>query len=231
MKRNKSTTIIDVGGRHTKFKLALAAIIIIIIGTLYSLHIIPHRSYTNADFGIEPYLSTNDQDHDGIDDQTDILQSARDYLTTRPKYASKYYSTGYPDDEYGVCTDVIAQALLGAGYDLMTLVAQDVKAHPDKYDIDTPDQNIDFRRVKNLAIFFQNHAQSLATNINQINEWQGGDIVIFKDHIGIISDRRNHNGVPFLIHHYSPLQVTYEEDTLPWYQTEIIGHYRVTQPL
>lgn len=49
----------------------------------------------------------------GVDDQTDILNSTREYIATKPKYKSKYYNSGYSDDEYGVCTDVIAFALLG----------------------------------------------------------------------------------------------------------------------
>ena len=43
-----------------------------------------------------------DKDGDGIDDQADILQSALDYIAAKPKYKSKYYQTGYPDDGYGV---------------------------------------------------------------------------------------------------------------------------------
>ena len=50
-------------------------------------------------------------DNDGIDDQTDILNNVREYIKTKPKYKSKYYGTGYPDDEYGVCTDVVANGL------------------------------------------------------------------------------------------------------------------------
>ena len=33
--------------------------------------------------------------------QTDILNNANNYIKTNPKYKSKYYNTGYPDDEYG----------------------------------------------------------------------------------------------------------------------------------
>lgn len=71
-------------------------------------NVIPHRQYINADFGVETYKSLVDKDEDGIDDQTDFLQSVRRYIVTKPKYKSKYYRTGYPDDEFGVCTDVIA---------------------------------------------------------------------------------------------------------------------------
>lgn len=205
--------------------IALTISIGIVIGLLYSFNIIPHRRYSNADFHIPDYKSPNDRDADGIDDQTDILQSARAYLATKPKYRSKYYATGYPDDEYGVCTDVVAQALKGAGYDLMKLVATDIREHPEAYSVATPDPNIDFRRVQNLQVYFDRHAQRLSPNLNDIYEWQGGDIVIYQDHIGIVSDHRNRQGVPFLIHHYSPLQVSYEEDALG--SQKILGHYRI----
>ena len=62
--------------------------------------------------------SAVDRDGDGIDDQADILAGALAYVATEPQYKSKYYEGGYPDDGYGVCTDVVAQALLAAGYDL-----------------------------------------------------------------------------------------------------------------
>ena len=53
------------------------AIIVLVIYMLYIFNIIPHKKYTNADFGIEDYISTVDKDGDGIDDQTDILQNVR----------------------------------------------------------------------------------------------------------------------------------------------------------
>ncbi len=215
--------------KHISLILAFTALIIIILGLFYGLNIIPHRAYSDADFGIEPYLSQVDQDGDGLDDQTDILVSARGYLATNPVYQSRYYAGGYPDDGYGVCTDVVAQALMGAGYDLMELVDQDIHDSPESYDVDIPDKNIDFRRVENLQVYFRRHAQILSTNPRQFTEWHGGDIVVFRDHIGIVSDHRNKNGVPFLIHHYSPLQATYEEDVLESYSAEdIIGHYRIS---
>ncbi len=203
-----------------------ASIAVIIIGVLYSLGVLPRRQYSDADFHIATYHSLVDQDADGLDDQTDILQSARAYLATKPKYQSKYYPGGYPDDGHGVCTDVVAQGLRGAGYDFMELVDRDIREHPQAYAVDTRDPNIDFRRVQNLQTYFARHAQALTTNLSDISAWQGGDIVVFDGHIGIVSDRRNQRGVPYLIHHYSPLQVNYEEDALGNY--EIIGHYRIS---
>ena len=202
-------------------------IFLLLILTLYIFNYIPHKIYTNEDFNIKTYISSIDNDNDGIDDQTDILNNARDYISRKPKYKSKYYSTGYPNDNYGVCTDVVAYSLKNAGYDLMELVNNDINDNKDKYNIKTIDKNIDFRRVVNLKVYFDNHAISLTTDINKIADWQGGDIVVFKKHIGIVSDKRNKNGIPFIIHHANPFQRSYEEDILE-NRTDIIGHYRIS---
>lgn len=172
--------------------------------------------------------STVDKDGDGIDDQTDILQETITYLSTNPRYESRYYPNGYPDDEYGVCTDVVAFSLLHAGYDLKTLVADDVAKHPQDYDIAQPDANIDFRRVRNLKVFFAHYAIPKATDFADIYEWQGGDIVIFEDHIGMVSDRRNAHGIPYVLHNGSPTQRGYEQDILENRQ-DIVAHYRMSE--
>ena len=183
--------------------------------------------YHNTDFSITTYISSVDYDKDGIDDETDILNGAKEYIKTKPKYKSKYYQGGYPTDQYGVCTDVVANALKSAGYDLRSLVDEDIHSEKDAYDIDVIDNNIDFRRVKNLAIYFKRHAISLTVDIHKIEDWQGGDIIIFKKHIGIISDKRNKLGIPYVIHHERVYQSSYEEDILE-HRNDIIGHYRIS---
>lgn len=209
------------------FGLIMIIISIIIWYILYSFNYIPHKKYTNEDFNIKTYISEVDKDGDGIDDQTDILNNVKKYIATNPKYKSKYYGSGYPDDEYGVCTDVVAFGLKDAGYDIMELLNENVKANRELYDIDVVDKNIDFRRVENLKVYFDNTAISLTTDVNQIEEWQGGDIVVFKNHIGIISDNRNKNGITFVIHHANPYQKYYEEDILE-NRNDIVGHYRIS---
>ncbi len=199
----------------------------IIIYLLYIFNYIPHKMYSNKYFNIKTYTSSVDKNNNGIDDQTDILNNVREYIATNPKYKSKYYATGYPDDEYGVCTDVVAFGLKGAGYDLMELVNEDIKNNRNNYNIDAIDKNIDFRRVQNLKVYFENNAISLTTDIYDIESWQGGDIVIFQNHIGIVSNNRNKNGVAFIIHHANPFQKYYEEDILES-RDDIIGHYRVS---
>ena len=205
----------------------LIVLIIVVLYALYRFNYIPHKKYTNEDFNIKTYISKTDKDNDGIDDQTDILNNVRNYIKTNPKYKSKYYATGYPNDEYGVCTDVVAFGLKGAGYDLMNLVNEHIKSNRNLYDIDVIDKNIDFRRVQNLKVYLDNNAIVLTKDINKIKEWQGGDIVVFKNHIGIVSDKKNKKGISFIIHHANPYQRYYEEDILE-YRNDIIGHYRIS---
>lgn len=175
---------------------------------------------------IDRLVSLIDQDGDGLDDQTDILNGAIRYTNSQPKYQSKYYAGGYPDDGYGVCTDLVAAALKEAGYDLRELVNEDIRNNSVIYEIDYPDKDIDYRRVRNLRIFFDRNATELTTDIYQIDQWQGGDIVVFSNHIGIVSDRRNSKGIPYVIHHASPWQRRYEQDILEG-RTDLVGHYRM----
>lgn len=206
--------------------LLLAVLCGIVVNILYRYNYIPHKKYSNEDFDIVTYISPNDADGDGIDDQSDILASALAYLATEPEYMSKYYASGYPDDGYGVCTDVVAFAMREAGYDLMQLVQDDIYANFDDYNIEKPDENIDFRRVRNLLVYFENTAQALTTDTSKISEWQAGDIVIWDGHIGLISNHRNRRGVPFVLHNGSPYQSSYEQDILETHG-EIIAHFRV----
>ena len=66
---------------------------------------------------------------------------------------------------------------------------------------------------------------ALTNDLKDIEEWQGGDIVVFEKHIGVISDKRNDKGVPYLIHH-TDVQSDYEEDILET-RNDIVAHYRI----
>lgn len=67
----------------------------------------------------------------------------------------------------------------------------------------------------------------LTLDIYDLDKWQGGDIVVFKKHIGIISNYRNKKGITFVIHHAYPHQPYYEEDILEK-RNDLIGHYRIS---
>ena len=89
--------------------------------------------------------------------------------------------------------------------------------------------NIDFRRVVNLRVF-EEYALSLTLDTDKIKEWQPGDIVIFGNdkHIGIVSDKRNSQGQPYIIHNGG--QPKREEDYFKrgevTEQGRVTGHYR-----
>ncbi len=215
-----------------KKKLIIMGLVLLFLITLiggYCLldyyNILPKKYYDGSDFKIVYNYSGNDYDNDGIDDYIEMLNGARKFVSTKPKYKSEYYDGGYPPDGVGVCTDVVASAFLEAGYDLRELVDSDIRNNRSSYShISVVDKNIDYRRVRNLKIFFERNAISLTTDINDIDEWQGGDIVIFPKHIAIVSDRRNKKGITYIIHHGG--QPIYEEDALRRYEGKVIGHYR-----
>lgn len=198
-----------------------ALCILIVIAALLIIKLIPSKAYTAEDLGLTELSSTIDADGDGIDDWHDIMLGARSYIETDPSYKSRYYEGGYPDDGYGVCTDVIWKGFAAAGYDLKSLVDSHIAENPELYP-DEADPNIDFRRVKNLSIFFEHNAQSLTTSTDDPESWQPGDIVVYENHIALCSDKRNKNGLPFIIHH-GPLGAR-EADELE--SKDIIGHYR-----
>lgn len=186
--------------------------------------------YTAEDFNIERIYSKKDYNQNGVDDYTDILLGARQDAINHPTYKSEYYKGGYPPENEGVCTDVIWRAFQNAGYDLKSMIDEDIKINTKDYPAvnGKPDPNIDFRRVRNLKVYFKKICDTLTNDVKEISEWQPGDIVIFgSSHIGIISDKRNKQGIPYLIHNAAqPLR---EEDTLELWdnQTKITAHYRL----
>ena len=162
----------------------------------------------------------------GMDDYADFLTGARLDVANSPRYDGSFYTAGgYPPDDIGVCTDVIWRAFKHAGYSLKDMVDRDIKQNPDAYPRvgGNPDPNIDFRRVKNLTPYFERHALSLTLDMTEIEQWNAGDIVIYKnpDHIAIVSDKRNADGVPYIVHTAGHPE---EADRLNF--SEIIGHYR-----
>ena len=147
-------------------------------------------------------------------------------------YCLLSYPNGDPPAGQGACTDVVVRSLRGGGYDLQTLVHEDMTRHWDQYPhrwgLPGPDPNIDQRRVPNLARFFQRHGQTLpvAVTPQTLPTWQPGDVVTWRmpgggDHCGIVSDRRDLMGTPLVIHN---LGRAAEQDVLTSWT--ISGHDR-----
>lgn len=207
------------------FSLLLILISVTSIYFLNFYNILPKKYYTAEDFNIETVKSQTDFNGNGVDDYTDILLGARKDAENHPKYDSAYIAGGYPPDDIGVCSDVVWRAFKNAGYSLRDMVDNDIRRRPEAYtEIKKPDIDIDFRRVRNLKVFFDKYAEKLTTDISKISEWQAGDIVIFNNdkHIGIVSDKRNSKGVTWIIHNGG--QPQREEDYLK--RAVVTSHYR-----
>ncbi len=210
-----------------KRNLAFGAGILLCIGLAAARYcnLLPRRSYTAQDFGIETVHSPVDWNENGADDYADFLTGARKDAQNHPKYDGSYYEGGFPPDGIGVCSDVVWRAFREAGYNLREMIDRDIAARPEAYPgVEKRDSNIDFRRVVNLRVFFDTYAIPLTNDTSEIAQWQPGDVVIFGQdkHIGIVSDKRNRAGQPYVIHNGG--QHNREEDYLN--RGEVTGHYR-----
>ena len=219
--------------RRKKRKKALLAgalaVAVAACGSLYFLsEWIHHKSwFSGEDFGIERITSPMDYNGNGTDDYTDILLGARADAENRPRYDGSYYAGGYPPEDIGVCTDVVWRGFRQAGYSLKDMVNEDIRRRPEAYpQISTPDPNIDFRRVSTLMVFFSTYGEELTTDRQQIDQWQPGDIIFFngEEHVGIVSDRRNEEGQPYIIHNGG--QWRREEDYLRYSSQQVSAHFR-----
>jgi len=215
-----------------KLLFILPPVILLLICSM-GLGLVPGPALGAEAWGIDRVVSPQDADGDGTDDFTDIMLGARAEALNMPTYRSAYYDGGYPPDNEGVCADVIWRAFRDAGYDLKAMIDKDIAENNDEYPSASPrDPNIDFRRVRNLIVFFERHAESLTTDIFRVSQWQPGDIVVFGErytHIGIVSDKRSIFGIPYLIHNAG--QENRDENALfRWdLSTKIVGHYRWNQ--
>lgn len=193
---------------------------------------LPKKTYSASDFNIS-VVTTIDCNQNGMDDYQDIVLGARKDAENHVKYKSAYYAGGYPPDNEGVCTDMVWRAFKEAGYDFKSMIDNDIQlAKNEYYALDkVPDPNIDFRRVGNLKVYFERNEEVLTTDIKDIASFQPGDIVIFGNdkHVGIVSDKRNKKGIPYLLHNAG--QWNREEDTLEkWVKKYgLTGHYRLKQ--
>jgi hypothetical protein len=191
---------------------------------------------------------TSDADDDGINDQKDIMQGAKDQLkeparTIRVEEGeNNYFKDGDPPKDLAISADIIARAFSEAGFSLRELVYEDISNNFDQYPIKELwsrsfcDPNIDYRRIQNLEVFFERDAKDMGIFFNaldesNLNSWLPGDLVFFdmnrdgfSDNAGIISNNTTRDGVPKIIYNYIDPGYTVEKDILK--EEVITGHYR-----
>ncbi|WP_394695443.1 DUF1287 domain-containing protein [Pseudoxanthomonas japonensis] len=164
-----------------------------------------------------------------------LVAAARAQVGVVRLYDPSYFSLSYPGGDVpsdrGVCTDVVIRALRTQGLDLQQAIHDDMRLHFDGYPklwgLSRPDRNIDHRRVPNQMRWFERNGwhQSIGSSAD---DFSPGDIVAWKLtgsgllHIGIVSDRRSHDGTPLILHNINA--GTQEDDLL--FRHAIIGHYR-----
>jgi len=99
--------------------------------------------------------------------------------------------------------ELLSKSFKYAGYDIISLIGEDTS-------------------IKGINKYFAKNTYSLTNNIKVINKFNYGDIIIYDEGLGIVSDRRNKEGITFLI--YIKNNIVVEEDIMP--KLKILGHYR-----
>lgn len=164
-----------------------------------------------------------------------LIQGARGQVGVTVGYDPAYVRIPYPGGdvprETGVCTDVVIRAFRTVGIDLQRTVHEDMRrgfaAYPQLWGRDSPDPNIDHRRVPNLMTYFRRAGKAVPISRTPA-DYRPGDVVAWDlgrglRHIGVVSDRRSaRSGRPLIVHNIGA--GAREEDVL--FAWRIIGHYR-----
>lgn len=177
--------------------------------------------------------AARDHDGDGIPDALDVLIGAKKTVANADSYtaaAREYIAMPYPMGDVprtiGVCTDVVIRAVRNAGIDLQKELHEDIRRARKAYPMvkGMGDANIDQRRVGTLLPYFQRHFESHTAKLDDpADPLRPGDIILMDtfpnrpgpDHIGILSDRLDEQGLPLVINNWTDGYVTQEMDLLP----------------
>lgn len=152
-------------------------------------------------------------------------------VTYDPGYFVIPYPNGDVPPDKGVCCDMVIRSLRKLGIDLQKEVHEDMVSnfpkYPQKWNLSSPDKNIDHRRVPNLMTFFERRGSQLPITL-EAKDYKPGDIVCWNlprdlTHIGIVIDSATKNkSRNLVVHNIGGGQVV--EDCL--FKFKIIGHYR-----
>ena len=190
-------------------------------------------------------VAAHDRDNDGIPDPLDILIGAKKAALNADAYtpeAEDYISMKYPGGDVprtiGVCTDVIIRAVRNAGLDLQKELHEDIRRARGAYPMvkGMGDPSIDQRRVGTLLPYFLRHWEKHTPRFDDAADpLRPGDIILMDtfpqrsgpDHIGILSDRLDDQGLPYVINNWTDGTVTKEMDLLTF--VPVMYRFRLPQ--
>jgi uncharacterized protein YijF (DUF1287 family) len=155
------------------------------------------------------------------------------------RYDSAYVRIPYPGGDVpagtGVCTDEVIRAYRAVGIDLHKEVHEDMlanfRAYPTKWRRQSPDSNIDHRRVPNLMVFFSRKGEILPIT-NRAEDYSPGDLVTWElgggaTHIGMVVDKKTMLTRRYMVVHNIGEGPKMEDVLFSW---KITGHYRYFGP-
>ena len=189
--------------------------------------------------------SAHDHDGDGIPDPLDLLIGAKKTVANADTYtpeAEGYISLRYPMGDVprtiGVCTDVIIRAVRNAGIDIQKELHDDIRRARAAYPMvkGLGDPSIDQRRVGTLLSYFKRHWETHTAKLDDpADPLRPGDIILMDtfpsrsgpDHIGILSDRLDDQGLPLVINNWTDGTVTKEMDLLTF--VPVMYRFRLPQ--
>ena len=154
-----------------------------------------------------------------------------------PAYVKIPYPGGDVPADTGVCTDEVIRVYRAVGVDLQKEVHEDMQRNFSAYPrqrrwlLESPDTNIDHRRVPNLMVFFSRKGETLPIT-SRAGDYSPGDLVTWDlggnvPHIGILVDRKSMTSGRYLIVHNVGQGPKMEDVLFDW---KITGHYRYFGP-
>ncbi|HEY0987826.1 MAG TPA: DUF1287 domain-containing protein [Kofleriaceae bacterium] len=186
-----------------------------------------------------------DRDGDGIPDALDLLVGAKKAVANADAYtreAQGYIPIAYPMGDVprtiGVCTDVIIRAARNAGIDIQKELHDDIRRARAAYPMvkGMGDPSIDQRRVATLLPYFKRRWESHTARLDDpADPLRPGDVILMDtfpnrsgpDHIGIVSDRLDAQGLPLIINNWTEGTVTAEMDLLTF--VPVMYRFRLPQ--
>jgi len=179
------------------------------------------------------------------DTRLKIVTCADSQMAQGIRFSASYYGMDYPwgdvPSHVGTSPDLVIRCLREAGIDLQQMVHIDRKRRPRHYPLHIwghprPDRSIDHRRIPNLYTFVQTYFERQSIRVDSAEKCAGfipGDIVFwagqggseYPNMTGLVTDRRNEEGVPYVVTlHRDDRVVTDSHLLTDW---TVTGHYQV----